>query len=155
MADKSARALVGACLYVAIADREVDRDELGVVVERLERHCPGVSRTDARRLVGEVIGQIATQGKSRFLRGISRGIDPNQSRSAVAAAIETAAADGNVDPDEEQRLGDIAAAFGVSDRELREMRRAFDEELAARDAARESLPLRPPPPVPDVASPHR
>lgn len=128
MQDQPARALVGACLYVAIADREVDRHEMDVLAEKLSRVHPEISAGEAQRLFGQAVGALSSEGRDRFLRRLAKGLDDDSVRDAVRAAIATAAADGELGPTEAERLGEIAHAFGVSEEELTRLRREFAEK---------------------------
>lgn len=127
MQDQPARALVGACLYVAIADREVDPDEMDVLARKLTRLHPEIPAGAAHRLFGQAVSALSNEGRDRFLRRLATGLDDGAVRDALRAAIATAAADGELGPVEAERLVEIAHVFGVSQEELSQLRLDFAE----------------------------
>ncbi len=128
MEHRSAQALVGACLYVAMADRDVDRRELDVVLGQLARRHPELSAAQARRIVGETFGDLACLGRRRFLRRLARRVDDDAAHAALCAALHTAAAGGELGDAGEDRLTEVALAFGIPTRELARLRREYADE---------------------------
>ncbi|MEQ9081285.1 MAG: TerB family tellurite resistance protein [Sandaracinaceae bacterium] len=108
--DGSLRLLIGACIYVAFADRELDREERRVLVELIDKRValpPGT----VDRFIVEVLTEMALEEPLEWLREAAQDANLDATRDALVCAVEEARSHG-VHQIERERVREVADALG-------------------------------------------
>lgn len=111
--------VVGACLLVAFADGELEKDEIESMEKQLAAN-PCLEGFGAE--IGKTMNKFQAMleagwliGKTKILREIKDcASDKEESEDIFVAAITIAQADGEVEPEEVKILGEIGRALGLS-----------------------------------------
>ncbi|MEC7522140.1 MAG: hypothetical protein VYE22_19800 [Myxococcota bacterium] len=109
--DPSLRLLIGACIYVAFADRELDADERRVLRELIVKRAPLPPGTIDRHIV-EVLTEMAMEDPLEWVRDAAADADLASTRDALVCAVQEARSHG-VHQIERDRVLEVAGALGL------------------------------------------